>query len=139
MKTLDLRQESMTLEQLLQFAKTEAVLILSDNGNQYILENADNFEQEVIALGNSKKFMNFLAERSQEQGYISLDDIEPTFRTSFCIIVCNILLQYQCLLFSKIGTSLYPKKYNIFVLHFEVSNVLPKNLHHKISSCLGVF
>ncbi len=76
MKNLDLRQESITLEQLLKVANTEAVLIFSDNGNQYILENVDAFEQEVIALGNSQKFMNFLAERSQEQGSISLDDIE---------------------------------------------------------------
>jgi hypothetical protein len=61
MKTLDLRQEAITLEQLLQVANTESVLIVSENGNQYILENADAFDQEVTALGNSENFMNFLA------------------------------------------------------------------------------
>jgi PHD/YefM family antitoxin component YafN of YafNO toxin-antitoxin module len=79
MKTLDLRQESITLEQLLQVANTESVLILSENGNQYILENADAFEEEVTALGNSEKFMSFLAERATEKGSISLDEIEDKF------------------------------------------------------------
>ena len=76
MKTLDLRQESVTLEQLLQVASTESVLILSQNGRPYIIETAEAFEQEVAELGQSQKFMSFLAERSTEQGTISLDEIE---------------------------------------------------------------
>jgi hypothetical protein len=82
MKTLDLRQESVTLEQLLRVATTESVLILSQDGNQYILENADAFEREVAALGNSGSFMNFLAERAREKGSISLDEIEKKLADS---------------------------------------------------------
>ncbi|NEQ64039.1 MAG: hypothetical protein F6J86_37040 [Symploca sp. SIO1B1] len=76
MRTLDLRQNPMSLEELLQVASNETVLILSDDGNEYILEAADAFEQEVAELAKSQRFMAFLAERSKEAGKTSLDEIE---------------------------------------------------------------
>ena len=76
MKTLDLRQHPMSLEELLQVASNETVLILSQDGNEYILEAVDSFEQEVTELGQSQKFMAFLAERSKEAGKTSLEEIE---------------------------------------------------------------
>jgi len=76
MKTLDLRQNPISLEELLQVASNETVLILSDDGNEYILEAANAFEQEVVELAKSQRFMAFLAERSKEAGKTSLDEIE---------------------------------------------------------------
>lgn len=76
MKTLDLRQQHMTVKELLRFARTEPVRIVAEEGDEFILEIADAFEREVTALGQSEKFMAFLAERSKEPGVISLDDIE---------------------------------------------------------------
>ncbi len=38
-------------------------------------EAADAFEREMAALGQSEKFMAFLAERSKEPGVVSLDDL----------------------------------------------------------------
>ncbi|NES22648.1 MAG: hypothetical protein F6K41_27950 [Symploca sp. SIO3E6] len=57
MKTLDLRQNPISLEELLQVASNETVLILSDDGNEYILEAANAFEQEVVELAKSQRFM----------------------------------------------------------------------------------
>jgi len=76
MRTLDLRQQHMTVKELLRFARTEPVRIVAEEGDEFILEVADAFEREVTALGQSEKFMAFLAERSKEPGVISLDDIE---------------------------------------------------------------
>jgi hypothetical protein len=76
MRTLDLRQQPMTLEELLRVASTETVLILSQDGGEYILEAADAFEREVAELGQSKRFMAFLAEQSKEAGKTSLDEVE---------------------------------------------------------------
>jgi hypothetical protein len=79
MKTLDLRQSPMSVTALLQAARQESVRILSEDGSEFILEAADAFEQEVAELGQSEKFMSFLADRSQESGSISLEDIEQRF------------------------------------------------------------
>lgn len=76
MRTLDLRQQQVTVTELLRAARTEAVRIVDEEGEEFIVEAADAFEREVAELGQSEKFMAFLAERSKEAGVISLDDLE---------------------------------------------------------------
>lgn len=76
MRTLDLSKQSMTIEELLQLANQESLRILSQDGTEFILEVADVFEQEVAQLGQSKKFVSFLSERSKEPGYTTLEEIE---------------------------------------------------------------
>ena len=76
MITLDLRHQQITLEELFRAARSESVLIVTDEGQEYILEAADEFDREVAELGRSEKFMNFLAERRKESGRIPLEDIE---------------------------------------------------------------
>jgi hypothetical protein len=76
MITLDLRHQQITLEELFRAARSESVLIVTDEGQEYILEAADEFDREVAELGRSEKFMDFLAERRKEPGRISLEEIE---------------------------------------------------------------
>jgi len=76
MITLDLREQQITLEELFRVARSESVLIVTDQGEEYILEAADEFDREVAELGRSEKFMNFLAERRKESGRIPLEEIE---------------------------------------------------------------
>jgi hypothetical protein len=75
-RTLDLRQSPMSVTTLLQAARQESIRILSEDGSEFILEAADASEQEVAELGQSEKFMSFLADRSQESGSTSLEEIE---------------------------------------------------------------
>lgn len=74
MKTLDLSQEHITLEELLKLASASAVRILTADGHAFVLEDADDFDKEVELLGKSKKFRRFLNERSKETGTTSLED-----------------------------------------------------------------
>jgi hypothetical protein len=80
MITLDLREQPITLEELFKAARLESVLIIIDDGQEYILEAADDFDREVAQLGKSEKFMQFLAERRQEQGRIPLEEIEKRLK-----------------------------------------------------------
>jgi hypothetical protein len=72
MKTIDLRSEQRSLSELLALAKSEAVLIRSAGGEDFVLEPADKVDQEVASLGGSERFMSFLKERSEEAGDLSL-------------------------------------------------------------------
>jgi hypothetical protein len=76
MKTLDLRQQTVTVEELLQIASADSVLIRANDGQEFYLEPADEFEREVATLGQSEKFMQFLAERSKEPGAIPLEELQ---------------------------------------------------------------
>ncbi|MBI3361338.1 MAG: hypothetical protein HY023_09530 [Chloroflexi bacterium] len=76
MRTLDLRHTTITVKELLSWAASDSVHIVAENGHEFILEEADEFEREVTLLGNSDKFMSFLEIRSQEEGSITLDELE---------------------------------------------------------------
>jgi hypothetical protein len=72
MKTIDLSKEDRSLGEILALAKSESVLIRSRSGEDFLLEQADEFDREAAALGASDKFMSFLERRSKETGDVSL-------------------------------------------------------------------
>jgi len=75
MKTVDLRQGEHSLSEVLALAKSEAVLIHSASGEDFLVEQADEFDREVAALGGSEKFMSFLDARAKETGDIPLETV----------------------------------------------------------------
>jgi hypothetical protein len=66
----------MSIDELLEMAAGETVLLRSKSGGEFILEAADAFDREVAELGRSKRFMAFLQQRFQEPGRIPIEDIE---------------------------------------------------------------
>jgi hypothetical protein len=75
MKTVDLNKGKHSLAEVLRLAKSEAVLIRSASGEDFVLEPADDFDREVAALGGSAKFSSFLAGRSKEAGDIPIEEV----------------------------------------------------------------
>ena len=75
MKTIDLRKEEHSLGEVLTLAKSEAVLIRSASGDDFLLELADEFDREVAALGGSEKFTSFLDARSKEAEDIPISEV----------------------------------------------------------------
>ena len=77
MTTYDLRQHDMSVDDLFRLAATMPIHVIAKDGQTFVIEPADDFEQEVVRLRQSKPFMAFLAERSaQKQGSISLDELD---------------------------------------------------------------
>jgi len=74
MKTVNLSKESPSINELLIMARSKSLLLVADDGTTYLLEEADNFDQEAAQLGNSRRFMKFLANRSKERGVISIEE-----------------------------------------------------------------
>lgn len=75
MKTIDLSKGKPTLSEVLALAKSEAVLIHSVTGEDFVLEQADDFDREVAALGGSATFLSFLKDRSEEGRDIPIEDV----------------------------------------------------------------
>jgi len=61
------------VDELLAIARRETVLLVSEDGTSFVLEEADDFDREVAQLGSSEKFIRFLEERSREKGVISIE------------------------------------------------------------------
>lgn len=76
MKTIDLRRQQVTIDELLQAASGDAVRITNKDGDEFILEPADALGREAAELGRSVKFMAFRAERSADPGRTPLADVE---------------------------------------------------------------
>jgi len=72
---IDLHTKKHSLEELLALASSDSLVIHDKDGRSFILEETDDFEKEVEKLGNSKKFMAFLGERSMEKETIPIDVI----------------------------------------------------------------
>ena len=79
MKTVDLSKTKRSLREVLALAKSEAVLIHSSSGEDFVLEHADEFDQEVAALGSSARFRAFLKERSKETATLGLAEIRKKY------------------------------------------------------------
>lgn len=73
MKTIKLDKKAPSVNELLAIARTGSVLLVSEDGASFVLEEADDFDREVAQLGSSEKFMRFLKKRSQEKGVISIE------------------------------------------------------------------
>jgi len=76
MKTIDLVEEKLNLETLLNLARKEPVVLLTADGKEFVLAEADDFEREVEALRGSQAFQRFLDERSKSASRVSLEEIE---------------------------------------------------------------
>ena len=76
MKRVDLAKEKVGLAQVIRFAEKEPVLLVAENGYEFILSQADDFEAEVEALRNSYEFQAFLDQRMKSPIRIPIEDIE---------------------------------------------------------------
>lgn len=66
MKTIELRNIRPTLKQLLKWARDENVLIIGENGEEFIMAAIDDFAMEVESLRHNDEFIEFLDERARE-------------------------------------------------------------------------
>ena len=80
MKTIDLQTEKVDLDAVLALARREPVLLLTPDGREFCLAEADDFESEVEALRGSQAFQQFLEERSASRRRIPLEEIEKELR-----------------------------------------------------------
>jgi hypothetical protein len=76
MKTVNLEKERLDLEGVINLARKEPVLLLTPDGKEFFISEADDFDREVEALRKSPTFQRFLEERSKSKRRIPLEEIE---------------------------------------------------------------
>jgi len=73
---IDLQKEKLDLETVIKMARREPVLLVTPDGKEFCIAEADDFEKEVEALRGSQAFQRFLDDRSASTRRISLEEIE---------------------------------------------------------------
>ena len=80
MKTLTLKTQSPSLDEVLRLAKDDGVLLQSRDGESYFLSRADEFTTEVELLRRHHDFLAYLDECKSDDAAIALDVIEREYR-----------------------------------------------------------
>lgn len=76
MKTVNLEKEKLNLKDVINMARNEPVLLLTPDGKEFFISEADDFEKEVEALRGSQAFQSFLDERASCTRRFPLAEIE---------------------------------------------------------------
>ena len=76
MKTVNLEKEKLDLYAVIDLAGKETIVLLTADGREFVVAQADDFEREVETLRGSQAFQRFLDERSRSTRRISLEEIE---------------------------------------------------------------
>lgn len=75
MKVIELVNGSPSLDELIDLAKQELVVLRKPDGSVFALSEVDDFAVEVELLKNNAEFMSFLRQRSQEKATITLEEL----------------------------------------------------------------
>ena len=76
MKTVKVDEEKLDLQKAIDMARKEPVVLLTADGKEFVLVEADDFDREVEALRGSQAFQCFLEGRSKSVSRVSLEEIE---------------------------------------------------------------
>lgn len=76
MKTIELNKEPLDLAAVIKLASQGPVLLVTSEGKEFCLAEADDFEREVETLRGSQAFQRFLEARAASTERIPLEEIE---------------------------------------------------------------
>lgn len=75
MKTINLPTKISTIEELLELAKKENVILKTPDGQEFILAEIDEFDREVELVRYHQELMDLLDQRSGEKERYTLKQI----------------------------------------------------------------
>jgi hypothetical protein len=76
MRTIDLTDETMDIKAIIAIASDEPVILVTPDGREFFVSEADDFDAEVNTHRASEAFQRLLDERSQSKRRIPLAEIE---------------------------------------------------------------
>ncbi len=80
MKTIDLATNPLTIDELLDSARDESVVVNSADGSTFVLSAADDPSSEVELLRQNQKFLALLDSFKQDRSSVTLEDVEQRLR-----------------------------------------------------------
>jgi hypothetical protein len=80
MKAIDLATTSPTLQEVLDLASDDNVILRTPEGRQFVLAEIDDFAEEVAAVRKNAALMQLLQERSKEATRYTLSQVREQLR-----------------------------------------------------------
>jgi hypothetical protein len=76
MKTITVTPEKRELNEILDQARDEDLMLETADGTQFIVSAVEDFDLEIIRTRQNKELMSFLEERARQPATIPLEEIE---------------------------------------------------------------
>ncbi len=80
MKTIDLSMMQISVNELLNSARDESVMVKASDGTSFVLSTANEFATEVELLRRNHTFLALLDSLKQDQKTISFEEVEERLR-----------------------------------------------------------
>ena len=80
MKAISMEEEGLDLPSVIALARQEPVLLVTADGKEFLIAEADDFDREVETLRASPAFQRFLDERSRSTRRIPLEEVEAAIK-----------------------------------------------------------
>ena len=81
MKTIGLTEGALNPEGVLGMASQENVILRMEDGREFVLAEVDSFDREVELTQKNQELMNFLDERSNDQGVFTVEQARDQLAT----------------------------------------------------------
>lgn len=75
MKVIELDENDCSLDEIVDLAQDELIVLRKPNGSVFTLSHVDDFAVEVELLKNNTELMTLLRKLSQEEAVITLEDL----------------------------------------------------------------
>jgi hypothetical protein len=80
MKVIDLVRHSLTLQDLLELAGEDNIVLRAPDGRQFVLAEINDFAEEIEKVGQNQQLMELLNDRSMEAAKYSLGQVREQLR-----------------------------------------------------------
>lgn len=82
MRTIDLTTDALSLDEILDSARDDVVMIRAADGSSFVVSMADEFATEVELLRRNHTFLTLLDSYKQDRRTISLAEAEERLRNT---------------------------------------------------------
>lgn len=76
MKVVDVPNQAKEINELLEQARQEDLLVRSADGSEFMLTAVDDFDQEIAATRRNEKLMALLDARAKQKATIPLEEVK---------------------------------------------------------------
>lgn len=80
MKTVDLSSATPTVNELLDLAGEDLIIIKAPSGREFVLAEVEDFEEEIERTRQNSELMAFLDERSRETVTYTLEQVRERLK-----------------------------------------------------------
>jgi hypothetical protein len=76
MKAIDLGATPVRLDELLQLASEENIILRTAEGREFVLAEVEDLEEETASILQNEELMQLLNERSSDRGVYTLEQVK---------------------------------------------------------------